>query len=177
MRIEDKTPRQVKDQKRSNIFNIIAFVALGLIAVIVGLVAYWSVANDDVLEVKNAPVPVRTIREHAESDGVVILRVDYCKKVGATGIVRTSFRGVSREVFLPPAEDKQPAQCNGGRAEPVEVPVLIPTDLPPGKYHIHFRVVYKINRIKEVIEEFDSQEFEVVAKGDSKSIPGVEEMQ
>lgn len=150
------TLQQNSDQKHSNIVNVIAYVALGFVILVVGLFAYWSLAGSDVLEIKNEPVPVRTIRPKPKADGILFLNVDYCKKVSASGRVRTSFVGASRETFLPVYEDKQPPVC-----QKVEVPVPIPHDMAPGKYHLHYRVVYKINPIKEVVEEFNSSEFEV----------------
>lgn len=167
-----------EDSKRFKTANIIAYAALVFVSLMIGVCAYWALSETDVLEIKNSPVPVRTIREHPEADGVVILKVDYCKKIRATGKVRTSFVGESREVFLPVAEDKQPPQCNAGQLQPIEVPVLIPKDLSPGNYHIHFRITYDINPVRNgVVEEFDSQQFEVVAKPDgTKAIPGTPEM-
>lgn len=152
----DMTTLQNKDQKHSNVVNFIAYFALGLVAIVIAVFAYWSLAQTDVLEVKNHPVPVRTIRPKPKADGVLFLKVDYCKHVQANGRVRTSFVGASREIFLPVYEDKQPPIC-----QEVEVPVPIPHDMAPGMYHLHYRITYQVNPIKEVIEEFDSQEFEI----------------
>lgn len=137
----------------------VAYLSLGLIAAISILFLYWSFQPQDVLEIHNEPFPVRTIREHPNSDGVVILKVDYCKKTEAVGRVRTSFVSESRETFLPVAEDKGPKGCNV-----VELPILIPTDLTPGDYKVKFRVEYKINPIRTVVEEFESSQFTVYPK-------------
>ncbi len=162
-------------QKRA----LVIYAAMTLLTLGVGLFVYWSVAGNDVLEIHNAPVPVRSIREHPQADGVIILKIDYCKKMNATGRVRTSFVSPSREVFLPVSEDKQPAQCNAGQKDPIELPILIPKDLPAGIYRIHFRAVYQVNPLKEVIEEFDSKEFEIVetptgAEGKVQDVPSTE---
>lgn len=133
------------------------YIALLVIMAAIGTLLYWSFQSTDVLNIKNAPFPVRTVREHPTADGVVILHIDYCKNIKATGRVRTSFVAQSREIFLPVATDTQPPQCLD-----TEVPVLIPSDLPPGKYRIKFRTEYRINPIKTAIEDFDSVEFEVV---------------
>lgn len=142
---------------RNKIGFYAAYIAMGLLAVAVGIFLYWTYQPDDVLEVRNAPVPIRTIREHPAADGVVILKVDYCKKVSATGRVRISFVSKSREVFLPVGEDKQPPVCML-----TEYPVLIPHEILGDTYKIKFRITYQINPIKTHIEEFESKEFEVV---------------
>jgi hypothetical protein len=139
------------------LFKYAMIAGLGVIAFAVGIFLYWSASGSDVLEIKNTPVPVRTIREHPTAEGVVILHVDYCKNVTATGRVRTSFYNSSREVFLPVSTDYQQPGCYD-----VEVPVLIPKDIPPGTYRVKFRVIYQVNPIKQVIEEFDSKPFQVV---------------
>lgn len=136
--------------------HFIVYIALVIIALGLLTVSYWLLAPSDVLEIKNAPVPIRTIREHPTAEGVVILNVDYCKKVGATGQVRVSFVSQSREIFLPIAVDKAEPKC-----EKVEVPVLIPHDTPSDTYIIRYYITYKVNPLRSTIEQFDSQEFHV----------------
>lgn len=154
-----KTTQQTDDQNRSNIFNRIAFVALGISLIIIGLFAYWAAAKDDVLTIKNDPVPFRTIRPKAKADGIVFLKIDYCKNVGATGRVMASFVSQSRLVLLPVVVDNQPPQCRNA-----EVPIPIPHDIAPGKYRLHYRIIYNVNPLKtDIVEEFDSQEFEIEA--------------
>lgn len=136
------------------------FAIFALIASAIGITVmlYWSLASQDVLEVKNAPVSVRTIRNHPSADGVIILNISYCKKVAAPGRARISFISTSREIFLPTSPDRQPAAC----ADNQDIPIVLPKDIPPDKYHVHFRISYDINPLKRgIIEEFDSQEFEV----------------
>jgi hypothetical protein len=136
-------------------YGIVLF--LFIIACFVAVFAYWSTSERDVLKVNNAPFPVRTIREHPTADGVIILKADYCKLVDVEGRTRISFFSQSREVFLPLSRERGETGCNV-----VEVPVLIPSDLPAGNYRIKFRVVYQVNPLKEVVEEFESKPFEVV---------------
>ena len=135
-----------------------AVYALLTTMVIMGaLTFYWLLQPRNPLEVRNAPFPIRTIRPEAHPDGVVILKVDYCKKTNAVGRVRTSFVSPTREVFLPIAEDKQSATC-----QVAEIPVLIPKSIPPDTYVIKFRVTYDINPlVRNVVSEFESKPFEV----------------
>lgn len=142
---------------KQRVGNYVAYVALVLTMLAVGVLLYWAFQPSDVLEIKNSPFPVRTIREHPTADGVIILNIDYCKKIDVEGKVRISFVSQSREVFLPIADDRQSPTC-----KVVEFPVLIPHELPKDKYRIKFRTEYRVNPLKTEVEEFESRSFEVV---------------
>lgn len=138
---------------RDRVFNKFAFAALALVALAVGLMIYWGTANTQVLNIKNAPFPTRTIRDHPTAGGVVILDVDYCKEIDTEGDLRMSFVSASREIFLPVSKERGPKGCNK-----TEVPVLIPKDIPADTYKVKFRITYDINPLKQnVIQEFESQ--------------------
>lgn len=147
--------------KKSRVINKVIIAGLLIASIGLGLLLMWSLQGNKVLEIHNAPFPIRTIREHPTADGVVILNVDYCKLQDAQGRVRTSYVSNSREIFLPLADERIPKGCHQG-----EYPVLIPINTPPDTYRIKFRIVYDVNPLKrEVIEEFESAPFEVVAPG------------
>lgn len=150
---------------RARVAIWIGYAGLALLALAVGLLLYWVYQPKRVLEIKNQPVPIRTIREHATADGVVILKVDYCKNVKAEGRTRLSFVSASREIFLPTSIDRQDPQC-----AVAEIPILLPHDIPADTYHIHFRVQYQINPLRSVIEEFDSGSFEVVDQSGNPTV-------
>ncbi len=159
MKLTDAPAKENRPIKLATYFAIFLLL-LGLVSAARFL--SWQYAKDDVLEIKNAPVPVRTIREVTHPQGVVILLIDYCKKINVTGKTRISFVSETREVFLPVSEDKAGVGCNFGQDKPTEIPIIIPMDLPPDTYRIHFRVAYDINPVKRgIIEEFDSLEFKV----------------
>lgn len=132
--------------------NKIIVAALVVIAVCLGVIFSWALQSDDVLEIKELPIPTRTIRDHPTAGGVVILNVDYCKKIDVEGNLRTSFVSSTREVFLPVAKERGPKGCSK-----VELPVLIPKDIPPDTYEIKLRATYDLNPLKKgVVEEFKS---------------------
>ncbi len=143
---------------KTKVFNWIAAGALLIIMVGIGRILTWSLASANVLEINNSPFPVRTIREHPSADGVVILQVNFCKNIDIEGNLRISFVSESREVFLPLSVERSAKECRE-----TEVPVLLPKGLPPDIYKVKFRVTYNINPIKKgIVEEFESQKFEVV---------------
>lgn len=138
---------------RDKVLSKIAYVALALSAIAVGILIYWASANTKVLDIHNAPFPVRTIREHPTAGGVIILKVDYCKTRDINGSLRMSFVSPSREIFLPVTTERGPKGCNK-----TEVPILVPKEIPADTYRIKFRVTYNINPLKgNIVQEFESQ--------------------
>lgn len=156
--VEQREMIEPPHQSKTNKF--ISWVVVGALVVIgisIAIFLKWSFASDNVLVVNNSPFPVRSVRPHAESNGVIILNVDYCKNVNIKGQVRTSFVSSSREVFLPVSDENQATGCHQ-----TEVPILIPKDLPPDTYKIKFRATYDLNPLKKnVVSEFESQQFRV----------------
>jgi hypothetical protein len=75
-------------------------IALVIIGIMIAIFVYWGISGREVLVINNQPFPVRTIREHAKADGVIILKVSFCKKIKNEGKVRVSFVSASREIFL-----------------------------------------------------------------------------
>lgn len=141
----------------TKVINKAVFVSLGLVLAFLLVIGYWAFGPSDVLTVNNTPVPAKFTRGPEGTKGIVFLVIDYCKNIKATGKVETSFVGTAKVAFLPVGNDVQDPVCN----PKAEIPILIPPDLPPGTYHVHFRVEYRINPIKNTVEEFDSTPFEV----------------
>lgn len=147
----------VPPQTRKNkLVNYVIYAVLIILATATGLFLYWIFQSKDVLQVHNAPFPVRTIREHPTADGVVILSVDYCKKTEVTGRLRMSFVSQSREIFLPVIDEPGEPGCTK-----TEFPVLIPHETPADTYKVKFHVDYEINPLKTVAVEFESEPFVV----------------
>lgn len=151
------TPPEEHPSKSTKWFNRAGLIALLIIAAILLVIFRWSFQDTQVLTVKNAPFPVRTIRQHLQDNGVVILSADFCKNSDVTGQLRMSFVSDSREVFLPEAQERGKKGC-----QQTEVPVIIPKDLAPDDYKIKFRIAYDVNPLKKnVMTEFESQKFTV----------------
>ena len=153
----DTIPEPAHPSPRSKFVNYVVVAALVVIAIGLGVIFKWAAANENVLEVRNEPFPVRTIREHPTAGGVVLLNVDICKNTDIKGSVRTSFVSQTREVFLPLSEESIPKGCLQR-----EIPVLLPKDLLPDTYKVKFRVTYDLNPLKKnIVDEFESKEFVV----------------
>lgn len=159
--MEDKSPLLYPNSP-SKINKMISRAVIGALVIIalgIGVFLFWSFQSEQVLDIKNAPIPTRSIREHPTAGGVVILDVDYCKKVDIKGRIRTSLVSSTREVFLPMADEAGPKGCKH-----TDVPVLLPKDIPPDTYKIKFRVTYDLNPVKRgIVQEFESQGFQIVA--------------
>lgn len=150
--------------------NKVVVGALIVIALCVGLFLKWSIEGSDPLVIKNSPFPTRSIRTHAQPEGVIILTVDYCKNTDLKGEVRTSFVSESREVFMPLAHEQLDRGCRKR-----EIPVLIPKDLPADDYKLKFIVRYDINPLKrQVPAQFESRVFHVDPEREQQIEPQAE---
>lgn len=161
--IEDdpNIPQPVPQKSKTS--TKVVYSALAVIAAVIVIFAYWTIQPSDPLQITNSPFPVRTVHQASSSDNILILTVDYCKKDDATGTVRTSFVSNSREVFLPLGKEQMSTGCKHN----VEVPVLIPKDLPADTYKIKFRTSYDINPLKRgIVQDFESRPFTVSSNGD-----------
>lgn len=131
--------------KKSKLITKIVVGALILAAIVVGVIFYWSVQSEDVVDVLEVPIPTRTIRDHPTAGGVVILNLDFCKKQDLKGEMRISFVSSSREAFLPLVRENSPKGC----IKDLEYPVLIPKDLPADTYQVKLAPSYDINPVKQ----------------------------
>lgn len=148
MKVEPQSTKQ-------KIVTKIAYLALGVIAAAIGLILYWSFQDEKVITVNNEPFPVRTVREHATANGVVILKVDFCKHYNLDGDLRVSFVNTDHEVFLPVTRERSEKGC-----KVTEFPIIVPTVIEKGHYKIKFRATYDLNPIKRnIVDEFLSKDF------------------
>jgi hypothetical protein len=146
-----------KPTKNAKRINMVIAASLVVIAIGVGVFLSWGFQSTDVLSVNKLPIPTRTIRDHPTAGGVVILNIDYCKKMDVEGNLRISYVSSTREVFLPLTKERAPKGC-----QKTEVPVLIPKDLPPDTYEIKLRATYDVNPLKKnITDEFKSSSFVV----------------
>lgn len=133
----------------------ISFVAVILIAALMSLIMFWLFTGNDVLDVKNNPVPVKP--SFVKSTENVVLDVSFCKKTNSTGRVTRRLVSDKSELLAPTDTDNSGKGCHDHA--PIVVP--IPAETVPGVYHVNYRVVYTVNPLKTVIEEFNSQNFTV----------------
>lgn len=153
----DVIPEPEHPSTRSKVANYLVIGALAVIAIALGILLYWASASEQILEVKNEPFPVRTIREHPTAGGVVFIKVDLCKNTDIEGKTRISFVSKSREIFLPQSHEEMDEGCFVR-----EIPILLPLDIPADTYKVKFRLEYKLNPLKQqVVDEFESKEFAV----------------
>lgn len=147
---------QAAKTRHFNLAATIVFAMLATVIVVGAVFLYWLYAPSQVIKFNKYPIPIRTISPPPPANGVIVLKTDYCKLIDAAGPVRTSFVSVSREIFLPMGEEKSEKGCVNR-----EIAVIIPTDIPPDTYHIHFRINYKINPITHSTEEYNSKQFKI----------------
>lgn len=138
-------------------------VAIAIVLIIVSTFLFWSFGDGTVLEIKNAPVPVRPTK--IDSDQYILLHYDYCKYSNAEGIVESSLVSKTSVLVLPEVTDTTKKGC-----KEFDAPYPVPGQASPETYHYHFKACYPINPIKTVCTEWDSKEFEIEGPEPKKEI-------
>lgn len=148
-------PRDEDIDKTKRAARLLYF-ALGIISIALTVFLYWLISGNDALEIKGA---VKAEPVVVETQKAVTLKVNYCRSAWDEGRVVRKFVNGSSEVLAPTVAGQLPRGCNSDF--PIEIP--IPDSVTPGKWHINYRITYRTNPLKTVVEEFDSQEFTVVS--------------
>lgn len=141
---------------KTRVFFYLSGLILLLAFLTIGLISYWLVFPYDVLDVKKLPVPVT--RTPTSADGIIVLKFNYCKNMEIEGNLEISMISTSTAILLPPAEERTHAGCR----KDFNAPVIIPSQASNGTYFFHYKVTYKVNPLKTIVEEFDTEKFEVI---------------
>lgn len=159
-----------ENQKKSNKLDLLKnsigfFVSMAILIIVsaaIAVYAYWSLAPVRVLKINKLPVPV-TAPEEIQSGRLIFLDFDYCKINDTHGTVERQLIGERSVIILPTYPDTTPKGCNK-----VKVPTLLPYTITAQKFHIHYKVTYRVNPIRTTVEEFDTEGFTILP---IKSLP------
>lgn len=137
---------------------IAAYGALGLTVVCLAVFSYWSFYPYKPLEVLNSPVPIRPPTIESGRDKVVIATLKGCKNGSIIPTVTRTLIGQGAVIMTP----SYPGVLSQG-CSTLDQAIIIPPFVTPGTYHWHWRVAYKVNPIRTMAVEYDSQDFTITA--------------
>lgn len=149
---------KVEVSKRSKYLNYIVYTVLGIIGCSIGVFMFWLVTGDKALDVSNSPVPVQP--KFVKSLEEITISVDFCKSTDAHGRVVRKLVSDKTELLAPVVVESVEPGCYKN----LQIKIPIPDQTPPGRYKVVYRITYQTNPIKNIVEEFESQEFDVVDK-------------
>lgn len=143
--------------KEKNIigFRILFHILIALFVLFM-FCAYWLFWPFDVLTINREPVPA-TQPENIKSGRVIFLNIDYCKHSDAHGLVERTLVSDRMVIDLPSYQDRSPKGC--GR---IEAPIILPYTVATQRFHIHYKVVYQVNPLRKVVEEFNTTDFDIL---------------
>lgn len=134
-----------------------AFIALGMTFLAIGVFIYWYIYPYKVLDIKYTPVSVRpTI---ISDNTYIVAHFDYCKSTNSRGVNDIAIVSIKTQISLPESIDTLPVGCHV-----VDVPLPIPLQAEPDTYHFHFHVVYQVNPIRTIMQDFDTKEFKILGQ-------------
>lgn len=151
----------VKQPKIGKLINLMVVAALVIVSLGVAIFLKWSFQNENIITVKNEPFPTQVLPDAShDTGGILLVTVDYCKNQEVEGDLRVSYVSKSTEYFTPITKERGEKGCRK-----VELPTVIPKELPQDTYKLRFRIVYDLNPIKkDIVSEFYSDEFKVGAQ-------------
>lgn len=139
---------------RQRIISKLLYVCLLIIIVIGGVFLFWAFEDSPVLEVKNAPFPVRPPVQYP--DLAEVMTVDYCKVFNAKGKVSAKLVGKQSIIEIPFPDEKSEIGCVKS-----DVPIVVPSYALDDTYYFSFTIRYQLNPIKTKTVHIRSQPFEV----------------
>jgi len=141
----------------------LSVVALTIMYIALAIWLYWSLAPYKTITYLNDPFPVTpgeplTIKQGEE----LTYNLHYCKYTDDMPIElhKEFVDGIIYE-----AAD-QKALITGQGCGEIDVPVLIPVNLPPGEYRLRITVIYKVNPIRKITKVSETQEFIITRAAD-----------
>lgn len=141
---------------RTRIINGSVYFVLGVISVGIFVMLSWSFTGQDALTVNANPIKV-TNKVVSKKEPIHLV-ADFCKHTSAPGRVTRSIVSERTEIFAPDSYEVLGKGCYAD----YDIFVPIPPQAVPGKYKVHYRVFYQTNPLHTILEEFSSEEFEIV---------------
>lgn len=132
--------------------DTLLLVLIGVITIGVVVIAaflFWPIKVADY----NTPYEVRP--KVIEAGQTVYYTSNYCKYLPLQAEVNRSIVD-GTVIFLPSVTTNLETGCHK-----IDIPVTIPLNTPPGNYHIHISIRYKVNFIREITAKIETKEFTV----------------
>lgn len=151
---------------KRKIAPVVAYLSLGIIALGITVFLYWLYSPPkEAVSVSPNPIPVQNkqaLKDNpvctlVKSDRCIVIKFTRCKNTKATGRVTTTLVGTNVQIPLPTGSDSGERKCNTD----LQYPVPIPSLATPGTYHFHFRATYQVNPLKSIIQEYNTEDFEL----------------
>lgn len=136
---------------------LLGYLGLFITLTAVGLFYFWSFYPYKPLNVLNAPVPIRPVQLASGVDTTIIATLKSCKSTTVLPAVTRTLVGQGVVITTPTYIGVlRTAGCHT-----LDQAIILPQFTPPGTYHIHWVVVYKMNPIRDVTVQYDSENFQV----------------
>lgn len=144
--------------------NLLSILGLGTLLVIAGCMVYifYLLFEPFKTPTITTPIPILNKDRIIPSGDSISTRVDYCvfKQVPVYSTRRyQSIGGDSRVYFL---SSQQTSGVKPGCASATSNTATIPKDIPPGRYKIILDSTFRVNQLKSVTRQYETEEFTIV---------------
>lgn len=146
----------------SRILYYFGAIVVGLLFLSIFLFIYWANASYDPLvfnyKDKNGNesrvLPVLNKNKTVENGGYLALDADFCKTVDVEGNLEVYLVGTTTKTQLVYPKERGQKRCIHTPA-PIKLPELV--NIEPR--HLEFKIIYQVNPIRTVTEEFRTEQF------------------
>lgn len=136
----------------TRIFYFLAWVAILMGFVLIGLVTFWFIYPYSVVTF-NDRAKFEVINPVIKRGGTLFFKTHYCKTMALPARVSRQF--INDLIFLvPTTTTNRTTGCHDSI-----VGILIPTELPPGRYYLHNIYQFQVNPIRTITVERDTDDF------------------
>jgi hypothetical protein len=138
------------------IFNIISFITLTMAFLLISVAIYWLVYPYRVLEIKGSVFPILNENKTIKRGHVLYFESDNCKFMNITATTSRTFVD-TLNYYIPMTITNVRKGCGK-----VTISVPVSELLPPGKYYLHNIFQYKVNPLRTITVEHDTEYFTII---------------
>lgn len=139
--------------KKTSLTHTFIYIAFGIIVFIWLVFMFWWLYPYKIVEMKQ---PYEVLTPEVKQGEILIYKQDYCKYTSKVPTVQRYF--VDGLIYA--MAEASPTLKEGCRTNLASI--LVPRNLPTGKYYMRTIVTYKVNPIRNIIFEFSTDEFRVI---------------
>lgn len=135
----------------NRIFHVFSWIVIVLANLLFVLLIFWFWYPYNVIEFKEPKFKV--VSKNVKQGGTLQFISSYCKHMNISGTVSRAYINGIIYTTLPVITNRETG-CHT-----VKVQLILPDELPKGKYHLHNLYQYKVNPIRTVTVTQETEDF------------------
>lgn len=143
----------MKMKTKHNIIHTLVLVAFAIIVFIWFIFMFWWIYP---YKTSTQIQPYKVLNKEVKQGELLYYEMEYCKYTDTVPTVQRQF--IDGIIYSIPTDSAQLKEGCGKLVNSIK----IPNSLPVGAYYIHATVVYKMNPIRTITNEYVTEKFTVI---------------